>query len=116
MAQAPVPPVYKAMFSVPNIALESAMACRVFRGIKLGRIVDNNITHDHTTLQIPKRSHPTTEGSENEYALKSGGLRLSSGHTVPLAVEISKTMESGDPYGYPPRKARSGGRDGHGIV
>jgi hypothetical protein len=116
MAQAPVPPVYKAMFSVPNIALESAMACRVFRGVKLGRIVDNNTTHNHTTLQIRKHSHPTTEGSANEYAFKSGGLRLSSGHTVPLAVEISKTMESGDPYGYPPGKPGSASRDGHGSV
>ncbi|KAI0795902.1 hypothetical protein C8Q75DRAFT_351708 [Abortiporus biennis] len=31
-----VPPVLAAMFTIPNIALQNAMACRVFRQIKLG--------------------------------------------------------------------------------
>ncbi|KAG1725080.1 uncharacterized protein EDB91DRAFT_1062437 [Suillus paluster] len=32
------PPVYHAFLSLPNIALENSMACRVFRSIHLGRI------------------------------------------------------------------------------
>jgi hypothetical protein len=36
---APVSPVYVG-FCIPNIALESCMACRVFRGIRLGTIED----------------------------------------------------------------------------
>ncbi len=35
-----VPPVLRAMFSIPNIALQNAMACRVFRLLKLGLITD----------------------------------------------------------------------------
>ncbi|KAI0077951.1 hypothetical protein K474DRAFT_1570555, partial [Panus rudis PR-1116 ss-1] len=33
-----VPPVFRAMFSIPNVALQNAMACRVYRLIKLGLI------------------------------------------------------------------------------
>ena len=35
---APVSEVYKIMFVLPSIALDSSMACRVFRGLKLGLI------------------------------------------------------------------------------
>lgn len=33
-----VPPVYHAMFTVPNVALMNAMACLVFRNIRFGII------------------------------------------------------------------------------
>jgi len=33
---------FHTVFVVPNIALESAMACRVFRGVKLGRITEED--------------------------------------------------------------------------
>ncbi|KAI0795924.1 hypothetical protein C8Q75DRAFT_711126 [Abortiporus biennis] len=35
-----VPPVLRAMFSIPNVALQNAMACRVYRQLKLGIIQD----------------------------------------------------------------------------
>lgn len=38
------PPLLRAMFTVPNVALTNAMACRVFRQLKLGLIVENNIS------------------------------------------------------------------------
>jgi hypothetical protein len=37
---APVSEVYKIMFVIPHVALDSSMACRVFRGLKLGFIDD----------------------------------------------------------------------------
>lgn len=39
-----VPPFYRAVFTIPNIALENAMACRVFRQLKLGIIAGGDST------------------------------------------------------------------------
>ena len=39
-----VPPVLRAMFSIPNVALQNAMACRVFRQIKLGLLREQPAT------------------------------------------------------------------------
>ena len=115
MAQAPVPPVYKAMFSVPNIALESAMACRVFRGIRLG-LINDSTTHDQSTLRnhdfkfstlrFAKPPHPTTVGSVNDRGFNSRRP------TSPVAVKITRTRESGDPCGYPPGKSSHDKDDG----
>lgn len=43
----------RAMFTVPNVALTNAMACRVFRQLKLGLINDNQ------TTGVSRRSHRT---------------------------------------------------------
>ena len=107
MLFAPVPPVYQGMFTVPNVALESAMACRVFRGVRLGLIKEKggSTTHDTSTLRLNQRYPPTgvvsTTGSG--YAFKSQdskGPRLA----VPVAIEITTTTESGDPFPSPARK------------
>lgn len=37
-----VPPVYHAMFTIPNVAIENAMACKVFRDIKFG-LIDSGV-------------------------------------------------------------------------
>jgi hypothetical protein len=41
---APVPQIYKVSLMAPHVALDSSMACRVFRGLKLGFIeeIDEN--------------------------------------------------------------------------
>lgn len=44
-----VPDVFKAMFSVPTLALPSIMACRVFRAIKLKSIQESEITSSFQT-------------------------------------------------------------------
>ena len=36
-----VPPIIRAMFTVPNVALQNTMACRVYRLLKLGIIRDD---------------------------------------------------------------------------
>lgn len=38
------PPVLHAMFTVPNIALTNAMACRVFRQLRLGILMEKPLT------------------------------------------------------------------------
>jgi hypothetical protein len=40
MLLAPVSQLYKVMFIIPHVALDSSMACRVFRGLRLGLIGD----------------------------------------------------------------------------
>ena len=37
-----VPPVLRAMFAIPNAALQNAMACRVYRQLKLGLIREDD--------------------------------------------------------------------------
>ncbi|TCD65198.1 hypothetical protein EIP91_002984 [Steccherinum ochraceum] len=39
-----VPPVYRAMFSPPNVTIQNAMACRVYRQLKIGLIKDLSMT------------------------------------------------------------------------
>lgn len=43
-----VPPVYRAMFTIPSVAIENAMACKVFRDIRFGRIEPNGTTFRST--------------------------------------------------------------------
>ncbi|KAJ7145635.1 hypothetical protein C8R44DRAFT_836822, partial [Mycena epipterygia] len=48
----PVPPVFRSMFSVPNVALENAMACRVFRALRLGFIVPDSESEITTSVLL----------------------------------------------------------------
>ncbi|KAK7689449.1 hypothetical protein QCA50_007241 [Cerrena zonata] len=41
--------VYQGMFTVPNVALQNAMACRVFRLLKLGVISDTPTNAPHSS-------------------------------------------------------------------
>lgn len=41
--------VYQGMFTVPNVALQNAMACRVFRLLKLGIISDSPTFAPHSS-------------------------------------------------------------------
>jgi hypothetical protein len=96
----PISPVYSAMFSVPNIALGSAMACRVFRGIKLGAISDS----EGRNATLRSRSHQT-----NEYSLHFARTTKS----IPVAIQMTKTVEHGEPFadtGGQPDQGSPGGR------
>jgi len=44
LAPASLPPVFHAMFTVPNMAINNSMACRVYRDIKFGRISSTGTT------------------------------------------------------------------------
>jgi hypothetical protein len=62
MALAPVSMAYRTIFIQPHIVLNNAMACRVFRGIKLGLIRDvddaaMNSTKVSTIMRFDNLSH-----------------------------------------------------------
>jgi len=53
-----VPVHYHVMFAVPNVAIQNAMACRVYRQLKLGILVD--------PPSIPRTSRTAVQGSRQE--------------------------------------------------
>ena len=70
------------MFFQPHIALNNAMACRVFRGIRLGLIqdVDGNAKKPATNLnllRLSRGSHSSKPSGEGSH----------------VTVEITKNME-----------------------
>lgn len=91
-----VPPIIRAMFSIPNIALQNTMACRVYRLLKLGRISDDpeSFTLRSNSINLPyivKRRN-TFDGS---HLRRNGGrekIELSTTSTVHNAAPNSKTV------------------------
>jgi hypothetical protein len=90
MMLAPVSAVYHAMFIMPHIAVDSVMACRVFRGIKLGYIKDASNTSPLTTIFFTPRDHS---------AAISVGMSHHEIHNVQpsdqsFVIEMTKTTQS----------------------
>jgi hypothetical protein len=98
------------MLTLPNVALETAMACRVFRYIRLGVIKkEDGNTIRSTTLFSMQRS----QMSSNNDSLKVRGFQDSRN----VAISIAKTTEVvGEPRVYPPTKASSWEDDGSQIA
>jgi len=83
-----VPAVYHAMFTIPNIALENSMACRVFRAVKLGLIKDPNATTTFgTTIGTGRGRYDTGP----EFAMKQRAYEDS--RNMSVNVEITRTMD-----------------------
>jgi hypothetical protein len=89
MVFSPASIVYKCIFIMPHLALDSAMACRVFRGIKLGYIKDAD---DETALKF--RTHKATVASADKSQDKMRNLEPSS-HT--FVIDVTKTARLGEP-------------------
>ncbi|KAF9045141.1 hypothetical protein BJ165DRAFT_1528051 [Panaeolus papilionaceus] len=51
-----VPPVYRSMFTVPNVALMNIMACRVFRKTKFGVFRETTVSSSQWTRSIQGRT------------------------------------------------------------
>jgi hypothetical protein len=83
-----VPAVYHSMFSVPNLALENAMACRVYRAVKLGFI--KNL--QGTNYGISLRSSSARDDSGHEFALKPSTFDGS--RNIQVNVDITQTTDS----------------------
>jgi hypothetical protein len=96
------------MLTLPNVALETAMACRVFRYIRLGVIKkeDGNTIRSTTLFSMQRSQMPS-----NDYSLQVRGFRN-------VAISIAKTteVEVGEPRVYPPTKASSWEDDGSQIA
>ena|ERR1700676_4151602 len=80
--------VYHTMFSVPNLALENAMACRVYRAVKLGFIDDHQGTHFGITVpSLPPPRHELIFKRPNPSEIST--VQVSLGITRTTDVELS---------------------------
>jgi hypothetical protein len=90
---APVSPVYVG-FCIPNIALESCMACRVFRGVKLGTIEDT------ASLGLKSSSGPSSCALPFSMSLKTESTskvqELDTSRLGHIAIESMETSKSGE--------------------
>jgi hypothetical protein len=83
---APVSLAYKLLFVMPHLVLDSLMACRVFRGLKLGLIEDVNCSMPSRSIHFVQNH--TTGGDLDTHGLgprKSQGFR----HGSVLQVELT---------------------------
>jgi hypothetical protein len=63
---APVPLFYKVAFVAPRLMLDSSMACRVFRGLKLGSIQDLEQYSAQSPMRFTTQNSSTMGGRSNE--------------------------------------------------
>lgn len=89
-----VPPVLRAMFAIPNAALQNAMASRVYRQLKLGLIKE-----DDSTL-VRSTSTSTTNrirfASTSKFSAGNGSSRRSEVESVEMTGSArSQKVEKG---------------------
>ncbi|KIM82763.1 hypothetical protein PILCRDRAFT_70458 [Piloderma croceum F 1598] len=83
-----VPVLYRPILSIPNLALENTMACRVHRAVKLGLIKN----FSGTQFEISTLSSGTRDNTGNEFTLKNRNLN---GPTnLQVNVDIATTTDS----------------------
>ncbi|TFK50407.1 hypothetical protein OE88DRAFT_1660773 [Heliocybe sulcata] len=92
-----VPAVFHAMFTVPNVALENAMACRVFRELKLGLLRGPEDSLDHSQggvmIAMSRRPHTAASGQvESDYVNTS---QPGAGLSIKIDREVTQRAESG---------------------
>jgi len=82
LAPASIPPLFHVMFTIPNVAINNAMACRVYRDIKFGLISSRNTTRNAPNLSVVSgtRREPITQTTRtrqisdlDSFELRSGG-------------------------------------------
>jgi hypothetical protein len=93
MLTLPVKLIWHTLFLVPHIALESAMACRVFRSLRLGLIWDA----DGGTTQFSTQQPPLHAVMASADVVHGSG----NSHHRPIVVEISHIAESIEPKSHP---------------
>ena len=89
MVLAPISRVYPVIFVTPHLALDSAMACRVFRGLKLGYISDTDIPKV-TSLRFAQNT-TNNPGSLPAFEGRMGELKYSRNEIV---IDIKKERDS----------------------
>jgi hypothetical protein len=87
MVFAPVSPVYMTMFTVPSIAFESAMACRVFRNVKFSG--ENADVIEPSILNLTERTVHQSGTVPKISAFKTS-------RRAPLAIEITQMTVTKD--------------------
>jgi hypothetical protein len=109
MGFSPAPESYHTIFIVPSIALESAMACLVFRGIKLGTIADVGGS-TKTAIQFKNRSHVSPSGLSSNTTPNMRGTKNSRHGTI--AIDVMRMSES-DSQSEGKKGHLQGSQDGH---
>src|SRR5882672_12561570 len=82
-----IPAIYHLMFSIPNLALENAMACRVYRAVKLGFIRNPESTQYGHTIGYPS----APKEPDHELAFKQPTLDES--RSMHVIVNITQTTD-----------------------
>jgi hypothetical protein len=82
-----IPIIYHSMFSIPNLALENAMACRVYRAVKLGFIRNPESTQYGHTVGFPS----ALKEPDHELAFKQPTLDES--RSMHVIVNITQTTD-----------------------
>ncbi|KAJ7657757.1 hypothetical protein DFH06DRAFT_453890 [Mycena polygramma] len=94
-----MPPVFHAMFAIPNIALENAMACRVFRALRLGYI-EPDAESEVTTSMLWTRTSFVVSPTPAVRSLWAGncGLEGAGRNRRPseLNIQITRTVDRDD--------------------
>ena len=105
-----VPPIIRAMFTVPNVALQNTMACRVYRLLKLGIIRDDTLplALSSGSFELPyiARRRNTFDGSqarrENDHSditasatihTMGPGSKIPEMMPVPMHITINREVE-----------------------
>ncbi|KAJ7434706.1 hypothetical protein FB451DRAFT_1063145 [Mycena latifolia] len=95
-----LPPVLHAMFAIPNVALENAMACRVFRALRLGFIPPDSESEITTSVLWasfvvnPPRTPADALVRSGNYPLRDTPRRTSQ-----LNIHVTKSFETADDVG-----------------
>jgi len=84
-----IPAVYHPLLFLPNIALENAMACRVYRAVRLG-FIKNPQSNSH--FGSPIRSHGTPGDLGHELAFKRPTSVES--RSMQVTVDLTRTADS----------------------
>ena len=82
-----IPAVQHLMLSIPNLALENAMACRVYRAVKLGFIMNPESTQYGHTVGFPS----APKEPDHEIAFKQPTLDESC--SMHVIVNITQTAD-----------------------
>ncbi|KAF9044940.1 hypothetical protein BJ165DRAFT_1404214 [Panaeolus papilionaceus] len=95
-----VPPIYRLMFSIPNVALMNIMACRVFRNTKFGLTQDNLISTSFLYTRDRDRGMGHIQlkfdgsGQENMFEMSHAyGHQQDPSHEPSLVIHVEKSIE-----------------------
>ncbi|KAL5481016.1 hypothetical protein ACEPAI_9957 [Sanghuangporus weigelae] len=83
-----VPPVYRAMFTIPSLAIENAMACKVYRDVKFGLIRESGGSNSE-----PSSQHSRGHYQHGFWRPAQGGAKPNSPHD-PAGIVVSTSISS----------------------
>jgi len=89
-----IPVLYRPILSIPNFALENAMACRVYRAVKLGLVKNCSSTQ----FGISTLSSGARDNTGNEFTLKNCNLNGSTDLQVNATTTDSNIHVSGKTF------------------